>query len=200
MGKHEVDPATGMQIGIKGLLVQVSTASAKSSGRTSCSTAEQVSRRRAGTRADARQAPLAEAARPARLLEARSLTTGYGDVAVVESATCAFARGRITTIIGSNGAGKSTVIKAAAGVLRAWQGASSSTARTSRASRPTSGPRGIGYVPQGRIVFPEMTVQDNLELGAHILAGDRAGSRRHRARASSCSRCSASALRSWPAR
>ena len=56
------------------------------------------------------------------LLELEDLTTGYGDVAVVRGASLAFAEGLITAIIGSNGAGKSTVIKAAAGLLRTWSG------------------------------------------------------------------------------
>jgi branched-chain amino acid transport system ATP-binding protein len=108
-------------------------------------------------------------------LELRDVTTGYGDVAVVRGATMRFPERRITTIIGSNGAGKSTVIKAAAGVLRAWAGKVLSNGEDitgEPAYRRVS--RGIGYVPQGRIVVPEMTVRDNLEIGAHILGGDRA--------------------------
>ena len=108
-------------------------------------------------------------------LELLKVTTGYGDVAVVKGATMRFPEGLITTIIGSNGAGKSTVIKAAAGVLRAWSGQVLSNGENltkEPAYKRVS--RGIGYVPQGRIVVPEMTVQDNLEIGAHILKGDRA--------------------------
>ena len=55
-------------------------------------------------------------------LEVRELTTGYGDVAVVRNASMRFPARLLTTIIGSNGAGKSTVIKAAAGLLPAWKG------------------------------------------------------------------------------
>jgi branched-chain amino acid transport system ATP-binding protein len=108
-------------------------------------------------------------------LELQDVTTGYGDVAVVRGATMQFPEGRITTIIGSNGAGKSTVVRAAAGLLRAWAGKVVSNGEDitgEPAYKRVS--RGIGYVPQGRIVVPEMTVQDNLELGAHILKGDRA--------------------------
>lgn len=113
-----------------------------------------------------------EAAAP---LELRGVTTGYGDVAVVRNASMRFAEQRITTIIGSNGAGKSTAIKAAAGLLRAWTGAvlaDGADITREPAFRRVS--RGIAYVPQGRVVVPEMTVRDNLELGAHILGGDRA--------------------------
>ena len=107
-------------------------------------------------------------------LELRDLTTGYGDVAVVRHASMRFAERLITTIIGSNGAGKSTVIKAAAGLLPAWQGSvhADGTDITREPAWRRVG-RGIAYVPQGRVVVPEMTVADNLEIGAHILKGDR---------------------------
>ncbi|GAB3654440.1 ABC transporter ATP-binding protein [Ramlibacter alkalitolerans] len=107
-------------------------------------------------------------------LEVQELTTGYGDVAVVRNATMRFPARLITTIIGSNGAGKSTVIKAAAGLLPAWKGkvlADGVDITREPAWRRVH--RGIGYVPQGRVVVPEMTVHDNLEIGAHILKGDR---------------------------
>ncbi len=107
-------------------------------------------------------------------LELRDLTTGYGDVAVVRNASMRFSEGLITTIIGSNGAGKSTVIKAAAGLLRAWSGTvlAKGVDITHEPAWRRVG-RSIGYVPQGRVVVPEMTVRDNLELGAHLLKGDR---------------------------
>ena len=107
-------------------------------------------------------------------LELRDVTTGYGDVAVVRNASMRFPERLITTIIGSNGAGKSTVIKAAAGLLKAWTGSvlAGGVDITREPAWRRVG-RGIGYVPQGRVVVPEMTVRDNLELGAHILKGDR---------------------------
>jgi branched-chain amino acid transport system ATP-binding protein len=108
-------------------------------------------------------------------LELHEVTTGYGDVAVVRNASMRFPERLITTIIGSNGAGKSTVIKVAAGQLKAWTGKvlTRGTDITGEAAWRRVG-RGIAYVPQGRVVVPEMTVRDNLELGAHILNGDRA--------------------------
>ncbi len=108
-------------------------------------------------------------------LEVRDLTTGYGDVPVVRHASMRFVQRAITTIIGSNGAGKSTVVKAAAGLLPAWSG--QVLVDGNDVTREPAWRRvrlGLGYVPQGRIVVPEMTVRDNLELGAHILKGDRA--------------------------
>ncbi|MDP4023979.1 ABC transporter ATP-binding protein [Methylobacterium sp. NEAU 140] len=108
-------------------------------------------------------------------LEIEGLTTGYGDVAVVREVTMAFPTGRMSAIIGSNGAGKSTVIKAAAGLLPVWSGrVRVGGADVTREAAHLRLGRGMAYVPQGRIVIPEMSVRDNLELGAHILGGDRA--------------------------
>jgi branched-chain amino acid transport system ATP-binding protein len=108
-------------------------------------------------------------------LELRDVTTGYGDIAVVRGVTLVFARQLVTTVVGSNGAGKSTAVKVAAGLLRAWKGAVLAGGEDiTREPAYRRVARGIAYVPQGRIVVPEMTVRDNLEIGAHILGGDRA--------------------------
>jgi branched-chain amino acid transport system ATP-binding protein len=107
-------------------------------------------------------------------LELRELTSGYGDVAAIRGVSMDFPKGLITTIVGSNGAGKSTAIKVAAGLLRAWQG--SIFVRGTDITREPADRRvyrGIAYVPQGRIVVPEMSVRDNLMIGAHILGGNR---------------------------
>jgi branched-chain amino acid transport system ATP-binding protein len=108
-------------------------------------------------------------------LELREITSGYGDVSVIRRARMIFPKGVITTVVGSNGAGKSTVIKVAAGLLRAWKGnifVHGTDITREPADRRVY--RGIAYVPQGRIVVPEMTVRDNLMIGAHILGSDRA--------------------------
>jgi branched-chain amino acid transport system ATP-binding protein len=108
-------------------------------------------------------------------LDMQGVTTGYGDVPVVRNATMRFARGGITAVIGSNGAGKSTAIKAAAGLLPAWKGRVliNGTDVTAEAPHRRLG-RGLAFVPQGRIVLPEMTVRENLDIGAYILGNDRA--------------------------
>src|SRR3982074_2687138 len=108
-------------------------------------------------------------------LELHGVTTGYGDVPVVRDISMRLPQALITTIVGSNGAGKSTAIKAAAGLLPAWKGsvfADGQDITREPAFRRVH--RGIAYVPQGRIVVPEMTVRDNLMIGGHILGGDRA--------------------------
>ncbi len=107
-------------------------------------------------------------------LELRDVTTGYGDVAVVRNITMAFPERLITAVIGSNGAGKSTAIKVAAGLLPAWSGQVLVRGEDlTREAAHLRVRRGIAYVPQGRIVVPVMSVADNLEIGAHILKGDR---------------------------
>jgi ABC-type branched-subunit amino acid transport system ATPase component len=107
-------------------------------------------------------------------LELRDITSGYGDVAVIRRASMIFPKGVITTIVGSNGAGKSTVVKVAAGLLRAWKGnIFVHGADITREPADRRVRRGIAYVPQGRIVVPEMTVRDNLMIGAHILGNKR---------------------------
>ncbi|MVW72081.1 MULTISPECIES: ABC transporter ATP-binding protein [unclassified Bordetella] len=111
----------------------------------------------------------------ARFLELRSVTTGYGDVPVVRNANMAFARGAITAVIGSNGAGKSTAIKAAAGLLPIWKGQVKVNGVDVTHEAPHKRlARGVAFVPQGRIVLPEMTVRENLDVGAYILGNDRA--------------------------
>ena len=107
-------------------------------------------------------------------LELRSVTTGYGDVAVVRRANMQFPAGGITAIIGSNGAGKSTAIKAAAGLLQVWEGQvlidGVDVTHEAPHKRLASG---VAFVPQGRIVLPEMTVRENLDIGSYILGDDR---------------------------
>ncbi|WP_427184304.1 ABC transporter ATP-binding protein [Bordetella bronchialis] len=108
-------------------------------------------------------------------LDMQGVTTGYGDVAVVRNASMRFASGGITAVIGSNGAGKSTAIKAAAGLLPAWKGrVLVGGADVTREAPHKRLARGLAFVPQGRIVLPDMTVRENLDIGAYILGKDRA--------------------------
>jgi ABC-type branched-subunit amino acid transport system ATPase component len=108
-------------------------------------------------------------------LELRDVTSGYGDVAVIRRASMIFPKGVVTTIVGSNGAGKSTAVKVAAGLLRAWNGGVFVKGiDITREGADRRVYRGIAYVPQGRIVVPEMSVRDNLMIGAHILGNNRA--------------------------
>lgn len=103
----------------------------------------------------------------ASILELHGVVAGYGAMTILRGTSLQVARGAITTIIGPNGAGKSTVFKAVFGMLRVRTGSvrfdgEDVTNFTPRALLA----RGICYVPQGRNIFPELTVRANLALGA----------------------------------
>src|SRR5262249_37583572 len=103
------------------------------------------------------------------ILEVQNLVGGYGKMTILNGTSFAVPAGSITTIIGPNGAGKSTVFKAIFGLLKLREG------RIIFRGRDVTGlsPRallnaGICYVPQGRNIFPELSVRHNIELGAVV--------------------------------
>jgi branched-chain amino acid transport system ATP-binding protein len=102
---------------------------------------------------------------PVLVLE--DVVAGYGGLTVLNGTSLQAARGAITTIIGPNGAGKSTVFKTVFGLLPARSGRIVFEGRdvTNLSSRKLL-EAGISYVPQGRNIFPELSVRHNLELGA----------------------------------
>ncbi|MBI2218414.1 MAG: ABC transporter ATP-binding protein [Candidatus Rokubacteria bacterium] len=105
----------------------------------------------------------------AAVLETRGLVTGYDEIPIVRGVDLAIHPGVLTSIIGPNGAGKSTVLKALMGLLRPWEGdIFLKSARITREAAHLRVGRGLAYVPQGRIVFPTMTVLENLEVGAFV--------------------------------
>ncbi|HEV3273324.1 MAG TPA: ABC transporter ATP-binding protein [Candidatus Dormibacteraeota bacterium] len=101
-------------------------------------------------------------------LEVSGLTAGYGGPPIVENVSVRALRGAITAVVGPNGAGKSTLLKAIAGVIRASAGTVMIEGRdaTGLASEKLVR-RGIAYVPQVANVFPQLTVQENLEMGGY---------------------------------
>ena len=109
------------------------------------------------------------------LLELERVTAGYGDVPVLHGVTVRIVQGEVVALIGPNGAGKSTVLKTALGYLRPVSGCVR-FAGQDITGLPTHQVvrRGMGYVPQGRIVFGQMTVEENLEMGAYPIRHDRA--------------------------
>lgn len=105
------------------------------------------------------------------ILEVQNLVGGYGKMTILNGTSFAVPAGSITTVIGPNGAGKSTVFKAIFGLLKLREG------RIVFAGRDVTGldqrallTAGISYVPQGRNIFPELSVRHNVELGA-VAAG-----------------------------
>jgi branched-chain amino acid transport system ATP-binding protein len=103
------------------------------------------------------------------LLEVEDLHAGYGRMEILKGVSLRVESGQIVSIIGPNGAGKSTVFKTLFGLLPARQGRVR-FAGEDVTNRPPADllRRGITYVPQGRNVFPLMTVDKNLRLGAYI--------------------------------
>src|SRR5690606_40233902 len=80
--------------------------------------------------------------------------------------------GEIVSIVGPNGAGKSTVMKLVFGLLKPWQGRVTFDGRDISGLAPEKIVRlGLCYVPQVENVFPNLTVQENLDMGAYILNG-----------------------------
>ena len=101
------------------------------------------------------------------ILTLKEVVAGYGKMTILHGTTCSVARGAITTVIGPNGAGKSTMFKTVFGMLPARSGRVlfEGAEITNLAPRDLLA-RGISYVPQGRNIFPELSVRHNLELGA----------------------------------
>lgn len=109
------------------------------------------------------------------LLQAEGLELAYGEVPVCRDLSFEVAEGEIVTLIGANGAGKSTTLRAVAGVLRPRAGriffyGQDATSLPAHARSAL----GIALVPEGRRVFPFLTVRENLELGAFKFRTDRA--------------------------
>ncbi len=103
------------------------------------------------------------------LLAAEEIHAGYGHIPILHGVTLRVGAREVVSIIGPNGAGKSTAFKVIVGLLHPEQGRVRFNGEEITARRPDEVlRRGLAYVPQGRIVFPQMTVLENLEMGAYI--------------------------------
>jgi ABC-type branched-subunit amino acid transport system ATPase component len=103
------------------------------------------------------------------LLVAESLTAGYGRLDILHEVSLKVDANEIVSVIGPNGAGKSTAFKTIVGFLRPRVGRVLFNGEEITGLRPDLVlRRGLAYVPQGRIVFPQMSVLENLEMGAYI--------------------------------
>ena len=109
------------------------------------------------------------------LLELRAVEAGYGSIQILHGVSLHVDTGEVVAVIGPNGAGKSTTFKVIMGFVTRLGGEIVFDGRTLMGQRPDRilG-LGLGYVPQGRIVFSQMTVRENLEMGAYLLRGKRA--------------------------
>ncbi|MFC6954736.1 ABC transporter ATP-binding protein [Halorubellus litoreus] len=107
------------------------------------------------------------------LLEIEDLHTGYGDVPVLEGVDLEVADEEIVGVVGPNGAGKSTIFKAIMGYLEPWSGSIRYQGREIGGTASSDLVKeGIGYVPQNDNVFPKMTVEENLRMGAFTVTDD----------------------------
>jgi len=103
----------------------------------------------------------------APLLSLADIVSGYGDVLVLHGVSLDVAPGSITALLGSNGAGKTTLLKTIAGLIVAragvmrFEGAEIGALRSSQRVE-----HGIVLVPEGRMIFPDMSVEENLRVGA----------------------------------
>lgn len=103
------------------------------------------------------------------MLKAENITSGYGRVMIVNDVSFEINEGELVSIIGRNGIGKSTLMKTIIGLLKAEQG--KITYLDNEITKSKSYERvwkGIGYVPQGHMVFPQLTVEENLKMGENI--------------------------------
>ena len=103
------------------------------------------------------------------MLEIRNLETGYGETQIIHGLDLAAERGRLLAILGRNGAGKTTILKAIMGLLPATRGSiafrgKETTGRTCYEIARS----GIAYVPETRDIFPSLTVEENLALAARL--------------------------------
>ena len=102
-----------------------------------------------------------------------SLTAGYGKLEILQDLSLTFAEGQFSAVLGPNGSGKSTLMKAIMGLNTVFGGSIQLRDRELIGLRTEEIPRlGIAYVPQRENIFDELTVRENLQLGARVLPKD----------------------------
>jgi branched-chain amino acid transport system ATP-binding protein len=102
------------------------------------------------------------------VLELQNVNTYYGHIHALKGISVIVNAGEVVTLVGANGAGKSTTLRTISGIVRAKRGAVKFEGRdiTGLPTHTIAG-LGIGHVPEGRRIFPLLTVRENLELGAY---------------------------------
>jgi branched-chain amino acid transport system ATP-binding protein len=101
------------------------------------------------------------------LLELQNLEAGYGEVQVLWGISLTVKRGQLTTILGANGAGKTTTLRALMGSISPWKGRVIFEGEdVTRLPPHAKAARGLVLVPEGRQLFAQMSVEENLEMGA----------------------------------
>jgi branched-chain amino acid transport system ATP-binding protein len=113
----------------------------------------------------------------APLLEATDLHAGYGETRVLHGISFEVPQGGVTALLGANGAGKTTTLRAICGMIRTQGAIRLGDERIDGRATEDIARRGVGHVPDGRGTFMELTVEENLRLGAYVrrdkgVAGD----------------------------
>ena len=103
------------------------------------------------------------------MLEIKELHTYYGNIHALKGVSLTVKEGEVVTLIGSNGAGKTTTLRTIQGLLRPRQGTVLFEGKPLESLSTEAIVRlGISQSPEGRLIFPRMTVQENLEMGAYL--------------------------------
>ncbi|MCW2500992.1 MAG: Branched-chain amino acid transport ATP-binding protein LivF [Frankiales bacterium] len=107
------------------------------------------------------------------LLEVRDLRVAYGAIEAIKGISLDVEEGQVVTLIGTNGAGKTTTLRTLSGLLRPVAGqVLFDGARLDKLKAHEIVARGVAHAPEGRRIFPLMTVEENLELGAYSRKGE----------------------------
>jgi branched-chain amino acid transport system ATP-binding protein len=108
------------------------------------------------------------------MLEISGLNVRYGSVEALRDVSIKVEQGRLVAILGANGAGKSTLLRAISGIANAASGTIALSGETINGLAPEQIVRkGVSHVPEGRGIFPDLTVKENLLLGAYVRRGQR---------------------------
>jgi branched-chain amino acid transport system ATP-binding protein len=103
------------------------------------------------------------------MLELNGASASYGSVPAISNISISIGEGEAVGLLGANGAGKSTTLRAISGLVKLSSGSVTFAGADLASLPPHKIPElGIAHVPEGRQVFPEMTVQENLEIGAYV--------------------------------
>jgi branched-chain amino acid transport system ATP-binding protein len=101
------------------------------------------------------------------ILEINEVASGYGEVQILWGSSLKLEEGKLTCLVGGNGVGKTTLLRTVMGLLRPWKGSISFQGRdVSRVPAYTKAEMGLIMVPEGRQLFTDMSVYENLEMGA----------------------------------
>ncbi len=105
------------------------------------------------------------------LLELKDIESGYGRTSILYNINIEIKEGEMVAIIGPNGAGKTTLLRTISGILKVKKGQIIFQGKQLGDLKPNEVvQKGIGYVPQDNNVFPNLTVMENLEMGAYLLS------------------------------